>query len=162
MNNDTFPDGSGDADVLSPGASVRQLPHPIVAERRFDAFRRGMLETDDGFPFFRNPLVLSVVSVSVLFLAASFLIVSFLIFHVPQEVVILHYNVYFGIDVIGSPWQAFVVPGAPLSFFIIDLALARAFYGVRERVVSHILLFSSFFAALAGVVVAVALLFINR
>lgn len=141
---------------------VRQLPsHPVPGDRGFDAFRKGMLETDEGFTFFRNPLVLSVVSASALLLVGAFLSVFFFIYRGAREVIILHYNVYFGIDIIGSPWQAFVVPGAPLIFFLLNLFLAWRFYGVRERVVSHILLFSAFFAALAGAVVSAALSFVN-
>lgn len=141
---------------------VRQLPsHPSDGDHGLQAFRRGMLESDEGFSFFRNPLVLSTISASVLLLLGSFITVFFFIYRGAREVIILHYNVYFGIDIIGSPWQAFVVPGAPLIFFLINLILARAFYGVRERVISHILLFSAFFAALAGAVVSAALSFIN-
>jgi hypothetical protein len=141
--------------------SVRQLPSASPGVHGLDAFRRGVLEGDEGFSFFRNPLILSVLSVSVLLLLASFATIGSLVYRVPQEIIILHYNVYFGIDIIGRPWQAFVVPGAPLVFFFVNLVLAHAFYGVRERVISHILLFSAFFAAFAGAVVSVALLFIN-
>jgi hypothetical protein len=101
------------------------------------------------------------VSVSILLLAGSFTSVYYFIYRGAREVIILHYNVYFGIDIIGSPWQAFVVPGAPLLFFLVNLILARVFYGVRERVISHILLFSAFFATLAGAIVSAALSFIN-
>ena len=143
-------------------SSVRQLPsHPAADDHGLDAFRRGMLESDEGFSFFRNPLILSTVTISVLLTLGSFAAVYYFIYRGAREVIILHYNVYFGIDIIGSPWQAFVVPGAPLAFFIVNLILARAFYGVRERVISHILLFSAFFAALAGAVVSAALSFIN-
>jgi len=147
--------GSGHA------SNVRQLPRSPIEGRGLDSFRRGVLESDDGFRFFRNPLVLSVLTASVFLLCVSFGAVAYLVFRVPQEIVILHYNVYFGIDMIGQSWQAFVVPGAPLVFLAVNTVLARAFYGIRERVASHILLFSAFFASLAGAVVSAALLFIN-
>ena len=158
---DASPDNGRASEGAGISASVRQLPHPAPGVHGLEAFRRGMLETDEGFPFFRNPLVLSVLSASSVLSFVSFGAIGYLVFRVPQEIVILHYNVYFGIDIIGRPWQAFVVPGAPLSFMVVNIVLAHAFYGIRERVISHILLFSAFFAALAGTVVSAALLFVN-
>lgn len=159
--NDTSTDSEKKRDAQSEYSSVRQLPSHPHDEEGLVAFRRGMLESDEGFSFFRNPLILSTISVSVLLLLASFSAVFFFIYRGAREIIILHYNVYFGIDIIGSPWQAFVVPGAPLLFFLVNLFLARIFYGVRERVISHILLFSAFFSTLAGAVVSAALSFIN-
>ncbi|HWQ60580.1 MAG TPA: hypothetical protein VN420_05565 [Candidatus Fimivivens sp.] len=127
----------------------------------FGMFSRGILESDEGFPFFRNPLVLSVMTVTGTLLLASFLIVYFFLFRTDNEVIVLHYNVYFGIDIIGNPGQAFLIPGVPLLFFLLDLGLAWRFYASRERVAAHILLFSALFASLAGAVVSVALSFIN-
>ncbi|MEI6650510.1 MAG: hypothetical protein WCL23_03700 [Candidatus Moraniibacteriota bacterium] len=127
----------------------------------FGMFRQGMLESDEGFPFFRNPLVLTIMIATASLLVASFSTVYFSLFRSDNEVIVLHYNVYFGIDIIGSPAQAFVIPGVPLLFFIINTGLAWRFYGSRERVAAHIFLFSAFFASLAGAVVALALSFIN-
>jgi hypothetical protein len=127
----------------------------------FGMFSRGILESDEGFSFFRNPLVLSVMTATGLLLLASFLIVFFFLFRTDNEVIVLHYNVYFGIDIIGNPGQAFLIPGVPLLFFLINLVLAWRFYSSRERVAAHILLFSSLFASIAGAVVSIALSFIN-
>ncbi|NTW14038.1 MAG: hypothetical protein HGA31_03355 [Candidatus Moranbacteria bacterium] len=127
----------------------------------FGMFSRGILESDEGFTFFRNPLVISVMTVTGLLLLSSFLMVFFYLFRTDNEVIVLHYNVYSGIDIIGNPGQAFLIPGVPLLFFLINLVLARRFYASRERVAAHILLFSALFASLAGAVVSVALSFIN-
>lgn len=154
--------GIGTTGAETGTGTVRQLPSGHGGEGHgLDVFRKGILETDEGFTFFRNPLVLSVVSFSALSLFASFAAVFFLIYRGAREVIILHYNVYFGIDIIGSPWQAFVVPTAPLLFFLVNLFLAWRFYGVRERVIAHILLFSALFASLAAAVVSAALSFVN-
>lgn len=142
---------------------VSRPEEPFLREIRggFGMFRKGILETDEGFPFFRNPLVLSIVGVSAALLAASFFIVYLSLYRSGSEVIILHYNVYFGIDIIGNPVQAFLIPAVPLLFFAINLSLAWRFYVSHERVAAHILLFSSFFASLAGAVVSAALSFIN-
>ncbi|MBI3626527.1 hypothetical protein HY224_00585 [Candidatus Uhrbacteria bacterium] len=55
-----------------------------------------------------------------------------------SEPIPLHYNVYFGPDLIG-PWQqAYVIPGLGLGFLVLNLVLAYLFYR-RERVLAYLL-----------------------
>ena len=44
---------------------------------------------------------------------------------VGKTAVPLHYNIHFGIDMVGPWWQIFVVPGIGLLFIILNLLAAR-------------------------------------
>lgn len=56
--------------------------------------------------------------------------------------VILHYNIYFGVDYVGD-WRAvYFMPALALLIFLINLILSRFFY-YKERMVSYL------FAAMA-------------
>jgi hypothetical protein len=118
-------------------------------------------ETDDGTVFSGNPLVRSLVTASFLIDVASLSGMYFFVVRGAGNVVVLHFNVYFGVDIVGSPWQALLIPGMSLLFLILNIPLAYRFYAVRERVAAHILLFASFFAALSTAVVTAAISFIN-
>lgn len=130
----------------------RWIPNP---------FAGSILAEDEGFPFFGNPLVRALALSSLLVVILSFLAVAIFIVRGGSETIILHYNVYFGVDIVGAPWQAFFIPVAAMLFFSANLVLARRFYLARERVASHMLLFTSFFSALSGAIATGALSFIN-
>lgn len=58
------------------------------------------------------------------------------------EPVFLHYTIYYGIDLIGSWWLLFLMPGSGLAIFILNLVLAAVFW-TRNRVLSYFLIFST-------------------
>ena len=75
--------------------------------------------------------------------------------------VILHYNVYFGVDVIGPWWQIYFLPFIGLIILGINTILGYLFYQKKERIVAHLLMLATFIAQI-GIAVAVAsLLMIN-
>lgn len=117
--------------------------------------------TDDGATFFGNALVRSLLASSSVIIVASFLAMFLFVIRGADRVIVLHFNVYFGVDIVGSPWQALLIPSMSLLFLLMNTTLAYRFYAVRERVAAHILLFASFFASLSAGVVTVALSFIN-
>jgi hypothetical protein len=118
-------------------------------------------DADEGTTFFKNPLVRALISASSAIILFSFAAVSFFVLRGADGTIVLHFNVYFGVDIVGSPWQALLIPGTSLLFLLLNVALAHRFYAVRERVAAHILLFASFLSALSAGVVAAALSFIN-
>lgn len=69
--------------------------------------------------------------------------------------VTLHYNVYFGVDVIGYGRQAYLVPGVATIFLLINLCLAYFFYGRKNRVAAYIFLLATLLIQ-AGTAIAVA------
>jgi hypothetical protein len=71
----------------------------------------------------------------------------------PRETpLILHYNVYFGVDLIGIWWQAYILQGIATLLLIVHVVLARAFYMRKDRFAAYILLLAANFV-LFGVVI---------
>jgi len=75
--------------------------------------------------------------------------------------IILHYNVYLGVDIIGDWWQMYFLPIIGNLFFLVNTALAYFFYQKRERLAAYIFLLASFFVE-AGIFIAISgLMMIN-
>lgn len=79
----------------------------------------------------------------------------------PQEAAIfLHYNVLFGVDLIG-PWhRIFLVPLAGLSILIVN-ALIGWFLFSKDKFVSHVLNGVALLSQIFLVIVAALLVFLN-
>ena len=84
----------------------------------------------------------------------------FLVFRLePSEYPVpLHFNIYFGIDVIDKWSQAFIIPGIGLIVILINLVLAYLVFS-KEKFVAQFLLSSSLFVQillfLAGIGIVV-------
>jgi len=76
------------------------------------------------------------------------------------EPVILHYSVYFGIDLIGQRYKVFLVPAVGSFIFLINFSLAVFFYK-REKLISYLLSAITFFLMLLLVFAGVLLIWIN-
>ena len=62
----------------------------------------------------------------------------------PRETpLILHYNVYFGVDLLGTWWQAYVLQGVASLLFLLHTALGYSFYRKKERFAADILLLAT-------------------
>lgn len=58
----------------------------------------------------------------------------------PQEnPIFLHYNIYYGVDLIGDWYQIFLMPLAGSIVFLVHLVLSRELYS-RDRVLGYILI----------------------
>ncbi|EKE19040.1 MAG: hypothetical protein ACD_9C00158G0004 [uncultured bacterium] len=75
--------------------------------------------------------------------------------------IILHYNVYFGVDVIGPWWQVYFLPLIGLLIFIINTLLGYLFYQQKERIVAHLLVLAVFIVQICITIGVVSLLLIN-
>jgi hypothetical protein len=75
--------------------------------------------------------------------------------------IILHYNVYFGVDKIGGWKNAFLLPLIGLAVFLINLLLAAYLYRKKERIASYILLVASFMVQLILAVASISVIIIN-
>jgi len=75
--------------------------------------------------------------------------------------IILHYNVYFGVDVIGDWWQIYFMPFIGLLILFVNAVLGYLFYQQKERIVAHLFMLATFIVQV-GISIAVAsLLIIN-
>ncbi|KKP97579.1 MAG: hypothetical protein UR99_C0009G0011 [Candidatus Moranbacteria bacterium GW2011_GWD2_36_12] len=110
--------------------------------------------------FFRSSLVHWVLIAALLVNAANWGAIAYFIRPVDFPI-ILHYNVYFGVDVIGAWWQMYFLPLIGLAILSVNTVLGYLFYQQKERIVAHLLLLATFIVQI-GISIAVAsLLLIN-
>ena len=75
--------------------------------------------------------------------------------------IILHYNVYFGVDILGDWKQVFTLPFLGIVLLVINVLLALFFYDNKERIASYILLLAMFMIQLNLLVASVSITVIN-
>lgn len=64
-----------------------------------------------------------------------------------NDIVPLHYNIYFGLDSFGSPSKFFIFPQISTAIFLLNSFLCYYYYKY-SRILSYFLLASSIFASL--------------
>ncbi|MEI9966315.1 MAG: hypothetical protein WDN67_01465 [Candidatus Moraniibacteriota bacterium] len=117
-------------------------------------------ELDKGVSFFGNSFVRTLMIGNALFLLASLGILLWVIR--PREAsIVLHYNIYFGVDLLGAWWHAYLLPGVATLLFFGHLFLARSFYRRHERIASYLLLLAMLFLSFAIVLSSLSIAFIN-
>lgn len=110
--------------------------------------------------FWRSALVQWIL-IGTLFLdATSWAVVIYYIRPVDLPIVI-HYNVYLGVDVIGDWWQVYFLPIISNMFLIVNTILAHTFYQKKERLAGYIFLLASFFVQVGALVAISGLIMIN-
>lgn len=60
-----------------------------------------------------------------------------------DQPMILHYNVYFGIDAIGDWRNIYLMPALALAFLLVNVILSRFFY-YKERLASYLFALMAF------------------
>lgn len=104
----------------------------------------------------RRPILRGGIAVLViLFVAITFFIRS------SSDSVILRYNVFFGVDILGAWWQAYLIPGMCLMFFIGNLLLAQILARRQAYLAGIILLYGAALVVVSGAVATATLVFIN-
>lgn len=110
--------------------------------------------------YFQNRIVLWLLVISLLGNIVNWVI--FGIFIRPNDSnIILHYNVYFGVDVMGQWKLVFLLPAIGLALFLINLVLSIHFYTRKERIASHLLLMASLMAQLSLLIASISVILIN-
>ena len=106
--------------------------------------RRGYLKYQDrasAYPYFKNKLIIWPVAINALILVFdSFYI--FLKLRIKEDLIPLHYNIYFGVDLIDNKYQIFKLPLIGLMVIIINCYLGRLIYR-REKLAAYILVWAS-------------------
>lgn len=75
--------------------------------------------------------------------------------------IILHYNVYFGVDVTGDSRGAYVLPLIGLVVLALNFLLSFYFYRRKERVASYVLLLAALMVQLGLLISATSVIIIN-
>lgn len=108
--------------------------------------------------YFKDKWILASLISAILLCAIAAAI--FLIYLPRQENIILHYNVYFGIDLLGNWYESLLIPLA--GFFIVAInGLVGIFIWRRDRVISYLLGIGSFFIAVIVMTSAALLVYLN-
>jgi hypothetical protein len=74
--------------------------------------------------------------------------------------IILHYNIYFGVDAIGSWKNVFFMPGLALILLLTNLVLSRFFY-YKERLLAYLFSVSALMLQLLMAIGIISLILIN-
>ena len=117
-------------------------------------------EAGRGVSFWENIIVRFLLFFSILPILTSFLVLLFFIR--PRETpIVLHYNVYFGVDVLGAWWQTYLLPLLSLLFYIIHTLLALHFYSRSDRIASYLLLLAAGLIGSGVLIASIGIAFIN-
>ena len=137
------------------------LPASFLGRVKAFLPQRRPWDADDGYPFLGNPLVRIVVSVSTVVILLSVAAAYLFIVRGGNDTIVLHYNSYFGVDIVGAPWQSLFLPAMAAVFLLSNTVLAARFYAGRERIAAHMLLFAALFVSVSSGIAIATLSFIN-
>ncbi len=110
--------------------------------------------------FFRNSVVHWMLIASILLNLGCWGVLLFFVRPVDFPI-ILHYNVYFGVDIIGIWWQAYFFPLISLAIMLINTVLAYFAFSSQERIISYVLLLSALLVQIGALIVAASIILIN-
>jgi hypothetical protein len=77
------------------------------------------------------------------------------------DLVPLHYNVYFGIDLVGRWYKIFTIPFVGFFFILINFILSCFFY-LREKMIGYFLGVTVLFSQILLAIAAAMIILINR
>ncbi len=109
---------------------------------------------------FKNAIIFWLLILTLIANLANWLILKLLIQPVGFPI-ILHYNVYFGVDLKGSYWQVFSIPLVGLFLFLINTILAIYSYKKGERIVSYLLLMATLMMQINLMIYSLSIILIN-
>lgn len=117
-------------------------------------------QSERGVSFFKNTIIRMLIGMSIFLILVSFGILGYFI-RPTDGLLVLHYNVYFGVDIQGVWWQVFILPIASTLFLSAHLFLARHFYGASERIAAYLMLFGSCLMSIGVLIASIGIVFIN-
>lgn len=117
-------------------------------------------ESEEGVSFFRNTIVRVLFGVNIFLCSVSFGLFGYFI-RPTENILVLHYSIYFGVDIQGIWWQLYILPVAGMLFFLGHLFFARHFYQKYERIAAYLMLFSSGLLNIGIIIASASIAFIN-
>lgn len=110
--------------------------------------------------FLKNKIIFWLSIFAFIVNAANWLVL--MIFIQPVDLpLILHYNVYFGVDIMGNWREVFFSPAIGIVLFIINFLLAFYFYKSRERIISYLLMIGTLMIQCGMLIYSISLIVIN-
>lgn len=123
-------------------------------------WERDLAESEQGAGFFSNMIIRTLIFFSALPIIMLIGILAWVV-RPTDSLIILHYSVYFGVDMLGAWWQAYLVPVLATLFLIGHLILAKYFYDHAERIAAYLLMLSAGWIAAGAFVSGASIAFIN-
>ncbi|MBI2439140.1 MAG: hypothetical protein HYV45_00830 [Candidatus Moranbacteria bacterium] len=119
-----------------------------------------IIREEEGVSFFRNNIVRVLMGGTIFFLLTHFFVLAY--FARPTErSMILHYNVYFGVEIQSAWWQLFLLPLAGVFFFMVHGIFARRLYRACERIAAYLLLLGAWMLNVGLLIAGGGVAFIN-
>lgn len=75
--------------------------------------------------------------------------------------IILHYNVYFGVDMMGNYHEVYILPLIGIILFLVNWLLSIFLFDKKERIASYLLLMAALMIQLSMIVASVSVIIIN-
>lgn len=110
--------------------------------------------------YFRNIIVIWLLILNLVANLANWIILKLLIQSVNFPI-ILHYNVYFGVDLRGNYRQIFVIPIIGLFLFSVNFILAKYVYTKGERIACYLLLMATLMMQVNLIIYSLSIILIN-
>ena len=110
--------------------------------------------------YFKNCFVLGLLGGGLALNLANWIAIWFFLRDSNLEI-ILHYNVYFGVDRMGNFQQAYLLPLSGLILLLINFFLALFCYLAKERIATHVLLMAGLILQLCLLVAIISVIVIN-
>lgn len=124
------------------------------------AWEYPLAHSDGGVSFGKNVLVRILLAGTVLAILLSLGVLGYFI-RSSETLIILHYNVYFGVDLLGVWWQAYVLPFLGGLFLLGHFLLAKRFYARAERIACYLMLLSSGMLSFGILIATISVALIN-
>lgn len=118
------------------------------------------LQSEARHSFFTNDIVQILLITNILLCLLSLGLLGYFV-RQEENIIILHYNVYFGVDIQGSWWQAYLFPLASIFFTLLHTFLSYHFYQKSERIASYLMLLGGCLLSFGIVIVSISVAVIN-
>ena len=110
--------------------------------------------------YFRSSIAVWLIILSLIVNAITWILLK--IFIKPVDFpIILHYNVYFGVDMTGDYVNVFILPSIGLALLLVNFSLSIYFYQHKERIASYLLMIASLMIQLSLFVASLSVIIIN-
>jgi len=113
-----------------------------------------------GREYFQSRIILWLLFLAVFFDFANWMLLKIFL-RSGERRVILHYNVYFGVDSTGVSRGAYLLPAIGLIVLLCNSALSWCFYAKKERIASYVLLLTALMVQLSLLISVVSVIIIN-
>jgi len=110
--------------------------------------------------YFKNIIIIWLLILSLIANLANWIMLKLLVQSVNFPI-ILHYNVYFGVDLKGDYRQIFGIPLIGLFLFLVNFILAKHVYKKGERIACYLLLMATLMMQVNLIIYSLSIILIN-